>query len=79
MAECRPGDTARRVLWRAIRMGAQGFYMARVAERRVGERLRARGLFEFQDRRRSRLIQFFTVTEAGRSAFAAAGQEKQNG
>jgi DNA-binding MarR family transcriptional regulator len=67
------------MLWRAIRMGAQGFYTARAAERRVCERLRARGLLEFKDGRRSRLIQFFTVTEAGRSAFAAAGQEKQDG
>ena len=78
MAEGKLSDTARRMLWRAIRMGAQGFYTARAAERHVCERLAARGLLEFKDRRRARLIQFFTVTEAGRSAFAAAG-EKQNG
>jgi len=79
MAELRLSDTARRMLWRAIRMGAQGFYTARAAERRVCERLHGCGLLACKDGRRSRPIRFFTVTEAGRSAFAAAGGETHNG
>ncbi len=66
-------NTAHNMLWRAIKMGAQGFYTARRDEGRVCEHLRERRLLEFKDGRRSRgYFQFFVVTDAGRAALEAA-------
>ncbi len=62
-------DTARHMLWRAAKMGAQGFHTGWRREQHVCERLRERGLLAFKGGRRSRgYFQFFVLSPAGRAS-----------
>ena len=74
MAKTTLSPTARQMLWRGIRMGAQGFYTGWRNEQAVCERERRRGRLAFKGGRRSRgCFQFFVVTPTGRAAYSAAG------